>query len=176
VLGVDTSLAFLGLVEARPGHGYELKQLYDEHFGAAKPLAYGQVYAMLARFARDHLVEMVGVEDGSGPSRKQYRGLPEGRKRVIEWLATTDADASVSRTNLFAKVVIALLLDEDAARILNAQRSALLDAMRQLTQAKQNAALLDVLAYDHALLRAEADIRWIDLAEARLKDVKESLS
>ena len=97
-----------------------------------------------ARFARDHLVEMVGVEDGSGPSRKQYRGLPEGRKRVIEWLATTDAEASVSRTNLFAKVVIALLLDEDAARILDAQRSALLDAMRQLTRAKQNAALLDL--------------------------------
>ncbi|GAA1756384.1 PadR family transcriptional regulator [Agromyces humatus] len=169
-------MAFLGLVEARPGHGYELKQLYDEHFGGAKPLAYGQVYAMLARFARDDLVEMVGVEDGSGPSRKQYRGLPEGRKRVIEWLVTTDAAASVSCTNLFAKVVIALLLDEDAARILNAQRSALLDAMRQLTRAKQNAALLDVLAHDHALLRAEADIRWIDLAEARLNNVKESLS
>jgi DNA-binding PadR family transcriptional regulator len=173
---VDTSSAFLGLVEARPGHGYELKQLYDEHFGGAKPLAYGQVYAMLARFARDDLVEMVGVEDGSGPSRKQYRCLPEGRKRVIEWLATPDADASASRTNLFAKVVIALLLDEDAARILNTQRSALLDAMRHLTRAKQNAALLDVLAYDHALLRVEADIRWIDLAEARLKNVRESLS
>ena len=169
-------MAFLGLVEARPGHGYELKQLYDEYFGGAKPLAYGQVYAMLARFARDDLVEMVGVEDGSGPSRKQYRVLPEGRKRVIEWLTTTDADANASRTNLFAKVVIALLLDEDAARVLNAQRSALLDAMRQLTRAKQNAALLDVLAYDHALLRVEADIRWIDIAEARLKNVKGILS
>lgn len=173
---MDTSLAFLGLVEARPGYGYELKQRYDEHFGGAKPLAYGQVYAMLARFARDELVEMVGVEDGSGPSRKQYRGLPEGRKRVIDWLMTTDEDASVSRTNLFAKVVTALLLDEDATRVLNAQRSALLNAMRQLTKAKQNAALLDLLAYDHALLRIEADIRWIDLAEARLTNAKETLS
>ncbi|MGZ0212532.1 MAG: PadR family transcriptional regulator [Actinomycetales bacterium] len=173
---MDTSLAFLGLIEARPGHGYELKQLYDEHFGDSKPLAYGQVYAMLARFARDDLVEMVGVEDGSGPSRKQYRGLPEGRKRVIEWLTTTDEDTSASRTNLFAKVVIALLLDEDAARILNVQRSALLESMRQLTRAKQQAALLDVLAYDHALLRIEADIRWIDMAEVRLTNVKESLS
>ena len=80
-----------------------------------------------------------------------------------------------SRTNLFAKVVIALLLDEDAARILNVQRSALLESMRQLTRAKQQAALLDVLAYDHALLRIEADIRWIDMAEVRL-NVKESLS
>ncbi|KAA9130226.1 PadR family transcriptional regulator [Microbacterium caowuchunii] len=173
---MDTSLAFLGLVEARPGHGYELKQLYDEHFGDAKPLAYGQVYAMLARFARDDLIEMVGVEDGSGPSRKQYRGLPEGRKRVIEWLMTTDEDATVSRTNLFAKVVVALLLDEDVTRILNAQRSALLNEMRQLTRAKRDAGLLDVLAHDHALLRVEADIRWIDLAEARLTNLKETLS
>lgn len=176
MLNVDTSLAFLGLVEARPGHGYELKQWHDEHFGAAKPLAYGQVYAMLSRLARDGLIEMVGVENGSGPSRKQFRGLPGGRKRVIAWLMTTDAAASASRTNLFAKVVIALLLGEDATRILNAQRSALLDVMRQLTRAKQGAALLDVLAYDHALLRVKADLRWVDLAEARLTDVKEPRS
>jgi hypothetical protein len=48
--------------------------------------------------------------------------------------------------------------------------------MRELTRAKQNATLLDVLAYDYALLRVEADIRWIDMAEARLTNVKETLS
>lgn len=176
MLVVDTSLAFLGLVEAQPGHGYELKQRYDEYFGDAKPLAFGQVYKTLARLARDGLIEMAGMEDGSGPSRKHYRGLPDGRKRVIEWLMTPDAEENASRTNLYAKVVIALLLGEDATRILNAQRSALLDTMRTLTRAKQSAPLLDVLAHDQALLRTEADLRWIDLAEARLNDVKETLS
>lgn len=169
-------MAFLGLVEAAPGYGYEFKQRYDEHFGASKPLAFGQVYAMLSRFSRDGLVEMTGTEEGGGPAKKLYRGLPEGRARVIEWLMSADAESSMSRTNLFAKVVIALLMGEDAARILNSQRGALLNAMREITRAKQGAPLIDVLAYDHALLRVEADIRWIDLAEARLNDVKETLS
>lgn len=173
---MDTSLAFLGLVEARPGHGYELKQRYDEYFGAAKPLAFGQVYSTLARLVRDGLIEMSGVEDGDGPSRKQYRGLPDGRTRVLEWLMTTDAESATVRSNLFAKVVIALLLDEDAARILNGQRSALLQVMRSLTAAKRDAALLDVLAYDQSLFRVEADLRWIDVAEARLADAKETLA
>lgn len=173
---MDTSLAFLGLVEAQPGHGYELKQRYDEYFGDVKPLAFGQVYSMLSRLTRDGLIEMSGLEDGDGPARKQYRGLPDGRKRVVEWLMTPDTDEHAARSNLFAKVVIGLLLDEDATRILNAHRSALLDVMRHLTRAKQGAPLLDILAHDQALLRTEADLRWIDLADARLKEVKDNLS
>lgn len=173
---METSLAFLGLVEAREGHGYELKRRYDELFGQEKPLAFGQVYATLARLVRDGLIEMAGVEDGAGPARKQYRGLPEGRARVLEWLVSPDVDTSASRTNLFAKVVIALLLGEDAGRVLDIQRSALLAQMRALTKAKRDAVLLAVLAYDQALLHAEADLQWIDLAEARLNEVKEALS
>ncbi len=176
VSDVDTSLAFLGLVEARPGHGYELKQRYDEYFGASKPLAFGQVYSTLARLARDGLIEMAGIEDGDGPARKHYRGLPDGRARVLDWLRSTDVEANAARSNLFAKIVIALLIDEDAPHIIDLQRSALLSVMRELTRAKRGAELLDLLAYDQSLLRVEADLRWIDLAEARLADVKESLS
>ena len=175
MVDVDTSLAFLGLVESRPGHGYELKQRYDDLFGSAKQLAFGQVYSTLARLERDGYIEMDSIEEGTGPARKLYRGLPAGRQHVVDWLGRTDEHAAMPRTNLFAKVVIALLLGEDAPGILVRQRRALLDVMREHTRAKQRAPLLDVLAHDHALFRIEADIRWIDLAEARLNELKESL-
>src|SRR3954452_23195695 len=63
---------FLGLLEAGPRHGYDLKRADDESFGAARPLSYGQVYATLARLLKNGLVEVEGVEPGAGPDRKRY--------------------------------------------------------------------------------------------------------
>src|SRR3954452_672106 len=49
VAPVSASMVLLGLLERGPGHGYELKADHDEWFPSAKPLAFGQVYATLAR-------------------------------------------------------------------------------------------------------------------------------
>lgn len=171
---MDTSQAFLGLIEAQPGYGYELKQRYDDYFGVERALKFGQVYAMLSRLERDGLIVMDGVEDGGGPTRKRYRGLPAGRERVMEWLMQPNDDTA-GRSNLFAKVVISLLMGEDAVSILALHRRMLLDSMRRLTHAKRDAPLLDVLACDQSLFRVEADLRWIDTTEARLSDLKDTL-
>jgi hypothetical protein len=46
-------MALLGLLDREPSHGYDLKRDYDAYFGRGRPLAFGQVYATLARLARD---------------------------------------------------------------------------------------------------------------------------
>ena len=53
VLDMESRLTLLGLLSAGPGHGYDLKRSWDHWFAASKPLAYGQVYATLARLVRD---------------------------------------------------------------------------------------------------------------------------
>ena len=50
---MSVPLTLLGLLEREPSHGYDLKRDYDAFFGRGKPLPYGQVYATLARLARD---------------------------------------------------------------------------------------------------------------------------
>src|SRR5216683_770854 len=50
---MSVPLTLLGLLEREPSHGYDLKREYDTYFGRGKPLPYGQVYATLARLARD---------------------------------------------------------------------------------------------------------------------------
>jgi hypothetical protein len=77
------------------------------------------------------------------------------------------------QSNLFAKTVIALLLDDDAQRLLDAQRAAHLERMRELTRQKQDADLATVVLCDHALFHLEADLRWIDLMGARLNELRE---
>ena len=49
---MSVSRSLLGLLEAAPRHGYDLKRAHDELFRAERPLAYGQVYATLSRFLK----------------------------------------------------------------------------------------------------------------------------
>ena len=69
---------------------------------------------------------------------------------------------------LFAKVVLALMLGRPAERYLDAQRGAHLQRMRELTELKRTASLVDALLADHGLFHLEADLRWIDMTAARL--------
>jgi hypothetical protein len=71
---------------------------------------------------------------------------------------------------LFAKVVVALLIDGSANGYLNAQRAAHLDRMRDLTRIKHDAgsSVSDVLAADFGLAHLDADLSWIDSTAQRL--------
>ncbi len=172
---MDKSLALLGLVDSGASYGYDLKHRYDEVFGRAKPIAFGQVYAALARMIRDGLLVTLGEEAGAGPDRKRYAITETGRQHVREWLATADIPAPALTGNLFAKVVLACMLDTDADELLDIQRREHLARMRELTRAKQAAPLLERLAIDHALFQIEADLRWIDMTSARLTDMLEEI-
>ena len=71
--------------------------------------------------------------------------------------------------------MIALLLDDDAAHLLDLQRTAHTARMRELTRLKQDGDLHTVLLADHALFHLEADLRWIDLTAARLSELREEV-
>ena len=100
---------FLGLLEANPRHGYELKRLYDERFGQGRPLHYGQVYSTLARLLRNGLVEVDGMEPGAGPERKRYAITTAGVTDVQRWLAQPEKPDIYLQNTLYAKVVLGLL-------------------------------------------------------------------
>src|SRR5919112_732787 len=76
----------LGVLAAGPAHGYELKREHDLRFPSAKPLAFGQVYATLARLERDGLVEPVASSQGGGPERTAYALTEGGRQALASWL------------------------------------------------------------------------------------------
>jgi hypothetical protein len=69
---------------------------------------------------------------------------------------------------LFTKVVLSLMLGQDAERYLDVQRATHLRRMRELTDVKRTGALVDVMLADHGLFHLEADLRWIDATSARL--------
>jgi DNA-binding PadR family transcriptional regulator len=160
--------AFLGLLETRPRHGYDLKRAYDEQFARGRPLHYGQVYSTLSRLLKNGLVEVEGVEPGEGPDRKRYAITSAGVTDVERWLAQPEKPEEYLQSTLYTKVVLALLTGRSAAEILDSQRAAHLAAMRQLTRRKASDDLADQLICDHALFHLEADLRWLELTASRL--------
>ena len=165
---MSVPLTLLGLLERGPSHGYDLKRDYDMYFGRGKQVRYSQVYATLSRLARDGKAVAGPIEQGAGPERRRYVITDGGITDVERWLTEPAEPEPDLQSELFAKVVLAVLLDRPAGRYLDAQRAAHLQRMRELTELKRSGGTLDTLLADHSIYRLEADLRWIDHTSARL--------
>jgi DNA-binding PadR family transcriptional regulator len=173
---MSVSYALLGLLEGSSRHGYDLKRSYDRRFGEVKPIRFGQVYRALSQLQRDGLVEVVGVEAGSGPDRKRYAITAEGVVDLDTWLGEPEEPQPHRQSALFTKVMVALLSGRSAQRFLDAQRARHLDAMKALTAARRDAATTqDALLADFRLFHLEADLRWLDHTESRLAALAEEV-
>lgn len=163
--------SLLAILAAQPTHGYGLKSDFERSTSGAWPLNIGQVYTTLARLERDGLVEPLGV---SGDSvRQTWRITKQGRSELARWFGEPVENDPPPRDELAIKVLLAIAADrEDVSAILDAQRAATLERMSELTRQKQRAdpeqELPWVLLLDALILKAKAEVEWIDLCEARL--------
>jgi DNA-binding PadR family transcriptional regulator len=169
-------MALLGLLDREPSHGYDLKRDYDTYFGRGRPLPFGQVYATLARLARDGMAVIGAAEQGAGPDRKRYTITETGKREVEGWLSEPIPAEPHLQTELFVKIVLSLMLGRPAEEYLDVQRAAHLARMRELTELKRKGGVVDTLLADHGLFHLEADLRWIDLTAARLAALAEEVA
>jgi DNA-binding PadR family transcriptional regulator len=160
---------FLGVLVDGPAHGYDLKRAHDERFPAARPLAYGQVYATLTRLERDGLVETVEVRQDAGPERTVYAMTSTGREELRGWLAATEEPGPYAADELVRKTITALRTGADSGDYLRRQRAVHLEAMRALTQQRAAAAEPGArIALDHTLAHLDADLRWLEETRERI--------
>jgi DNA-binding PadR family transcriptional regulator len=164
----------LGLLEQASGHGYDLKARHDKHFGTRR-LALPQVYATLSRLERDGAVSVAGVERSGGPDRTVYAVTQSGIRQLESWLRAPESSAAYLQSTVFTKVVLAMLSGRDPRAVIDVQRTAHRDQMRQLTAEKHSAPLERTLALDLAMFHLEADLRWLDHTEARLDALTEEI-
>ncbi|MFJ8863419.1 PadR family transcriptional regulator [Streptomyces sp. NPDC102451] len=177
---MSTRHVLLGLLAAGPCHGYDLKRQYDARFPEARPLAYGQVYTTLQRLVRDGLAAVDGTDSDGGPERTLYRSTDEGSRELARWADEITAPAPFVTNEIFAKVVVSILVAAAAARSgqdgpdavahLREQRAAHMERMRELTAIKTEpgADLSTVLSADYALVHLDADVRWMTTTTARI--------
>jgi DNA-binding PadR family transcriptional regulator len=163
--------ALLALLSDGPKYGLRLQHEFESRTGDVWPLNVGQVYATLQRLERDGLVE---TDDGeSERSRKRYRITSTGERELADWLRTPPELVPPPRDELVIKVLVALQIPEiDIHEILQVHRRHVVQIMQRYTQVKAGAGEDDValaLVADAELFRLEAIIRWLDVADVRLK-------
>jgi DNA-binding PadR family transcriptional regulator len=164
---MPTGDVVLALLRGGPAHGYDLKKDLDRWFPDARPVAYGQVYATLARLERDGLVEVAETRTGGGPERTIYALTGAGADHLAAWLAEPAVVASNGADEIVRKTIAALCTGDDAIAVLARQRVAHLRRMRELATAAPRDPVAR-LTRDHVVAHLDADLRWLDQAVERV--------
>ncbi len=163
--------ALLALLSEGPKYGLQLRQEFEDQTGDVWPLNVGQVYTTLQRLERDGLVES---EDESGESpQKGYRITSEGTEELAHWLCTPPDLTSPPRDELVIKVLVAVRLPGvDVRDVIQVHRRYVVELMQQWTRLKEDEGAFDLhlaLVVDAELLRLDSVVRWLDMADGRLK-------
>jgi DNA-binding PadR family transcriptional regulator len=167
--------ALLGLLEQQPRHGYDLKHLFDRYFAPDRPVAFAQVYSTLGRLEERGRVRVDAIERAEGPDRRRYAITEEGTRELERWLdRPLDAEPHL-QASLFTKVVLAILSGRPVEPLVDAERHAHLERMRELTAVRRTAPMPLALLADYALFHLEADLRWLDLTAARVDELRHNL-
>jgi DNA-binding PadR family transcriptional regulator len=157
----------LALLREGPSHGYVLKTAFEAATGGAWALNVGQVYTTLDRLQRDGFVTSEEVD-----GQKRYTITAAGREELGGWWSAVPGDAPPPRDELLLKVLLAFEDGPDhALDVLTRHRTALtqlLQQRRRETRSGKPDDLPAALVAEALVTRAEADLRWLDLCEARL--------
>jgi DNA-binding PadR family transcriptional regulator len=161
--------SLLALLERGPMHGYGLKSAFEAATGQLWPLNDGQVYTTLTRLERDGLVEADTETDG----QRSYRLTGAGREELDAWFSRAVRRDLVPRQELAIKLIFAVRSPSaDVHQVIQRQRAATMRSLQELTRLKGDGGAGDDLAWtltlDGLLFQGEAEVRWLDLCEARL--------
>ena len=161
----------LSLLQPGPRYGYQLKTEFEAVTGGVWKLNVGQVYTTLDPLERDGFVH-VDISDDDG--QKSYTLTPAGREELGSWWEAIPAEDPPPRDELMLKVLMAIESGRDhALAVITRQRSALFSMLqhhrrRPSPEVTDHETLAAHLVVDALIVRAEADLRWLDLCESRL--------
>jgi DNA-binding PadR family transcriptional regulator len=163
--------ALLALLAEGPKYGLQLRAEFVERTGEVWPLNVGQVYTTLQRLERDGLVESDDTAE-PGP-QKGFRITGGGEQELSAWLRTPPDLAAPPRDELVIKVLVAVRVPGVEVRdVIQTHRRYLVELMQQWTRLKEDEAGGDLglaLVVDAELFRLDSVIRWLDVADGRIR-------
>lgn len=171
--------AILGLLAQKPRHGYELRAAFEAVVGGdanwdVKP---AQVYTTLERLEEAGLVERTSdLGEGDEPARRVYALTGPGRAALAEWFAD-GVTPEHQRDEFFVKLMVGLVSGQaDPGRLIQTQRAHLFRELHAATAQRDaydpRTEMAQILLLDKSIMHLEADLRWLDITEQRLEEVK----
>ena len=171
--------ALLGLLAQQPRHGYELHDAFEAMVGGKQnwDIKPAQVYTTLSRLEKSGLVAQDSVEQNGGPEKVIYTITERGLEELNIWLSEP-VKTTHQRDEFYVKLMLCLATGNGSPRqIIYTQRGSLFQELHGLTTQRTEADPLSELAHillmDQAIMRVEADLRWLDMVETRLDEIAE---
>lgn len=170
--------AILGLLSQRSRYGYELLQAFKALAGGRETwnLKPAQVYTTLLRLKESGLITEDESAVGETPEKRRYAITPAGQEELQRWFESP-VRAEPQRDEFFLKLMLALATDQaDPRRLIYTQRASLFQELHRLAALRMtldpSTSLAHILLLDQAVMHLEADLRWLDMIEARLDEVR----
>ena len=122
------------------------------------------------------LVVEDSVEQDAGPEKRIYTLTLPGREALQEWFAGGVVPEH-QHDEFFLKLMIGLVSGvADPYRLIHTQRMHLYQELHDLTehrsQADPGCELAGILLFDKTIMHVEADLRWLDMIEGRLDEIR----
>jgi DNA-binding PadR family transcriptional regulator len=169
--------SLLALLYQRPMHGYELGKQFSLAINADWDVKPGQIASTLVRLHEAGLVDYEVVESSDAPDRKVYAITEAGIEELRTWYTTPEVRDYQVGDNFYVKLVLSLIdgpVSPD--QVLMVQRRELYQQLHQVTdmlrKADPQTQLPRILLLETATMHLEADLRWIEMCEMRLPDLK----
>lgn len=169
--------ALLALLYQQPMHGYELGKQLHLVVSAEWDVKPGQIASTLARLSEANLVDYDIEPTDDAPDRKVYFITDDGRQELESWYRSPEVREYRLGDAFYIKLVLSLVGGPvSPEEVLMTQRRELYQQLHQATQlarkSDQKTQLPWVLLLESAIMHLEADLRWIEMCEARLNDLK----
>ncbi|HEX3049761.1 MAG TPA: PadR family transcriptional regulator [Aggregatilineaceae bacterium] len=169
--------ALLALLYQKPMYGYELGKQLSLAFKVDWDVKPGQIASTLTRLYEAGWVDYQVMESGEGPDRKVYQLTESGLTELCRWYLTPDVREYQLGDAFYAKLVLSLLGSPvEAEQVLVTQRRELYQQLHQVNELRREANpptdLPWMLLLESAMMHLEADLRWIEMCEARLSELK----
>lgn len=168
----------LGLLAQRPRHGYDLHAAFEAVAGgrelwALKP---AQVYTTLGRLEEGGLIAPERIAQDRGPEKQIYAITAAGRAELNAWFLTP-VESEHQRDEFFLKLMLCIATGlAPPYAVIHTQRTGLYRELHALTRRRGGldpaSALAPILLLERAAMHIEADLRWLEMLEARLDEIR----
>jgi DNA-binding PadR family transcriptional regulator len=168
----------LGLLALQPRYGYELRAVFLAVVGGEQnwDLKPAQIYSTLTRLERAGLVKTAGGRKARNPDKRVFTITVRGRGELERWFEVNEPPDH-QRDSTYLKMVLSLATGlADPRKILSRERAMLYRELHKVTarrtEADPDQELALILLLDKTVMHLEADLRWLDMLESRLDEIK----
>ncbi len=169
--------SILALLAQKSRHGYDLLTAFEALAGGkenweVKP---AQISTTLSRLEKAGMITPLGTQQDAGPEKRIFALTEAGKAMVMDWFHQPLVTPH-QRDAFFIKLMLCLGTDGVSAReLIYIQRASLYQALHSVTaqRAKLNPHqnLAHSLLLEQVNMHLEADLRWLEMVEARLDEI-----